>query len=108
VLTLWLFLTIVLGFLFLGFQAYEYHHAYTEMGLKLTSGVYGSTFFMLTGFHGLHVTIWRDHADGDALPRDEGPFHRRASFRLSRLRRGTGTSSTWSGCCCIVLVYWLA
>jgi len=57
VLTLWLFLTIVLGFLFLGFQAYEYHHAYTEMGLKLTSGVYGSTFFMLTGFHGLHVTI---------------------------------------------------
>jgi cytochrome c oxidase subunit 3 len=47
----------VLEFLFLGFQAYEYHHAYTEMGLKLTSGVYGSTFFMLTGFHGLHVTL---------------------------------------------------
>ncbi|MCC7328093.1 MAG: cytochrome c oxidase subunit 3 [Burkholderiales bacterium] len=56
-LTLWLFITIVLGFLFVGFQAYEYHHAYTEMNLKLSTGVYGSTFFMLTGFHGLHVTI---------------------------------------------------
>jgi len=53
----WLFITIVLGFTFLGFQAYEYHHAYTEMNLRLTTGVYGSTFFMLTGFHGLHVTI---------------------------------------------------
>jgi cytochrome c oxidase subunit 3 len=56
-LKLWLFLTIVLGFTFLGFQAYEYHHAYSEFNLKLTTGVYGSTFFMLTGFHGLHVTI---------------------------------------------------
>ena len=53
----WLFVTIVLGFSFLGFQAYEYHHAYTEFNLKLSTGVYGSTFFMLTGFHGLHVTI---------------------------------------------------
>jgi cytochrome c oxidase subunit III len=56
-LKLWLFFTIALGFLFLFFQAYEYHHAYTELNLKLTSGVYGSTFFMLTGFHGFHVTI---------------------------------------------------
>jgi len=56
-LTLWLFLTIVLGFTFIGFQAYEYIHAYRDLNLKLTSGVYGSTFFMLTGFHGLHVTI---------------------------------------------------
>jgi cytochrome c oxidase subunit 3 len=55
-LKLWLFLTIVLGFTFLGFQAYEYTHAYAE-GLKLSTGVYGSTFFMLTGFHGAHVTI---------------------------------------------------
>jgi cytochrome c oxidase subunit 3 len=54
---IWLFATIVLGFTFLGFQAYEYHHAYTESNLKLSTGVYGSTFFMLTGFHGLHVTI---------------------------------------------------
>jgi cytochrome c oxidase subunit 3 len=56
-LKLWLFFTIVLGFTFLGFQAYEYIHAYHALNLKLTTGVYGSTFFMLTGFHGLHVTI---------------------------------------------------
>jgi cytochrome c oxidase subunit 3 len=57
VLNLWLFLTIVLGFTFLGLQAFEYSHAYSELNLKLTSGIYGSTFFMLTGFHGFHVTM---------------------------------------------------
>ena len=56
-LILGLFLTVVLGALFVGMQAYEYIHAYTEMNLKMTSGIYGSTFFMLTGFHGLHVSI---------------------------------------------------
>ncbi len=56
-LAFWLFVTIALGFTFLGFQAYEYHHAYSELNLKLSTGVYGSTFFMLTGFHGFHVTI---------------------------------------------------
>lgn len=49
--------TVALGFLFLGLQAYEYHHAYTELGLTLGAGVYGATFFMLTGFHGFHVTL---------------------------------------------------
>jgi cytochrome c oxidase subunit III len=53
----WLFVTILLGASFMGFQVYEYVHAYTELNLKLTSGIYGSTFFMLTGFHGFHVTI---------------------------------------------------
>jgi len=52
-----LFLTILLGVLFIGLQAYEYIHAYSELNLKLTSGAYGTTFFMLTGFHGLHVTL---------------------------------------------------
>ena len=56
-LVLWLFLTVALGCTFLGFQAYEYMHAYSELNLKLSTGVYGSTFFMLTGFHGAHVTI---------------------------------------------------
>jgi cytochrome c oxidase subunit 3 len=56
-LKLWLFITIALGLTFLGLQAHEYIHAYTELGLKLSTGVYGSTFFMLTGFHGFHVTI---------------------------------------------------
>jgi cytochrome c oxidase subunit III len=52
-----LFLTVLLGFIFLGFQIYEYVHAYSDLNLKLTSGVFGSTFFMLTGFHGFHVTL---------------------------------------------------
>ncbi len=56
-LILGLLATIVLGFTFLGFQIYEYHHAYTELNLTLHSGIYGTTFFMLTGFHGAHVTI---------------------------------------------------
>jgi cytochrome c oxidase subunit 3 len=56
-LNLFLFLTIALGALFLSLQVYEYGHAYSELNLKLTTGVYGSTFFMLTGFHGFHVTI---------------------------------------------------
>lgn len=49
--------TIGLGLLFVGFQAYEYIHAYDELNLTLQSGVYGSTFYMLTGFHGFHVTM---------------------------------------------------
>jgi cytochrome c oxidase subunit 3 len=56
-LILGLLATVVLGFVFVGFQAYEYIHAYTDLNLKLTSGAYGSTFYMLTGFHGLHVSI---------------------------------------------------
>ena len=53
----WLFATICLGATFMGFQVYEYMHAYSELNLKLTSGIYGATFFMLTGFHGFHVTL---------------------------------------------------
>jgi cytochrome c oxidase subunit 3 len=50
-------LTIILGILFLTLQAHEYGHAYEALNLKLTTGVFGSTFFMLTGFHGFHVTL---------------------------------------------------
>ncbi|MFZ6849460.1 cytochrome c oxidase subunit 3 [Undibacterium sp. RuRC25W] len=53
----WLFATILLGATFMGCQAYEYIEAYHDLNLKLTSGIYGSTFFMLTGFHGFHVTM---------------------------------------------------
>jgi cytochrome c oxidase subunit 3 len=49
--------TVALGVVFLFVQGYEYFHAYTEMNLKLSSGVYGSTFFLLTGFHGFHVFV---------------------------------------------------
>ena len=52
-----LLVTILLGVTFLSLQAYEYRHAWHEMNLTLGSGIYGSTFYMLTGFHGLHVTI---------------------------------------------------
>jgi cytochrome c oxidase subunit 3 len=57
--TLGIFLaaTFILGFIFMGFQAYEYIHGYTELNLTLNSGIYGTTFYMLTGFHGLHVTL---------------------------------------------------
>ncbi len=53
----WLFVTVVLGATFLTLQVVEYMHAYTELGLSLGAGIYGSTFFMLTGFHGAHVTM---------------------------------------------------
>ena len=56
-LILGLLLTVLLGLVFLSLQAYEYHHAYEQLGLTLGSGAYGATFFMLTGFHGFHVTI---------------------------------------------------
>ena len=73
----WLLATLVLGFTFLCIQAYEYQHAYRDLGLTLNSGIYGSVFFLLTGFHGAHVTIGsilllvmfirmrRGHFDGD-------------------------------------------
>ena len=53
----WMLATVALGVLFLYYQATEYVHAYQDLGLTLGSGIYGSTFFMLTGFHGLHVTL---------------------------------------------------
>jgi cytochrome c oxidase subunit 3 len=53
----WMVATIALGLIFLGLQVLEYAHAYSELNLKLTSGIFGSTFFLLTGFHGFHVTI---------------------------------------------------
>ncbi|MBW3166033.1 cytochrome c oxidase subunit 3 [Ferrimonas balearica] len=57
VLTGWLGLTILLGAAFLFLQVEEYIHAYNEMGLTLDAGIYGNTFFLLTGFHGMHVTL---------------------------------------------------
>ena len=53
----WMWVTVLLGTAFLGVQAYEYVHAYRDLNLKLSSGIFGSTFFMLTGFHGFHVLV---------------------------------------------------
>ena len=57
VLAIFLAATFLLGFLFVALQATEYGEAYKHLNLKLSTGVYGSTFFMLTGFHGMHVTL---------------------------------------------------
>jgi len=52
-----MWMTVILGLVFLFVQGYEYAHAWGDLNLKLSSGVYGSTFYMLTGFHGFHVFI---------------------------------------------------
>lgn len=54
---IWLALTLILGTVFLYFQATEYMEAYNHLDLTLNSGIYGATFFLLTGFHGFHVTV---------------------------------------------------
>ena len=59
---LWLGITVALGIIFVGLQAAEYYEAYAHFGLTLNSGIYGSTFFMLTGFHGFPRVHGYDHA----------------------------------------------
>jgi cytochrome c oxidase subunit 3 len=56
-LSAWLFATVVLGFIFVYFQAGEYAHAMNDLDLTINGGIYGSTFYLLTGFHGFHVTM---------------------------------------------------
>jgi len=53
----WMWITVLLGAIFLVVQGYEYFYAYSSLNLKLSSGIFGSTFFMLTGFHGFHVFV---------------------------------------------------
>jgi cytochrome c oxidase subunit 3 len=53
----WMWITVALGATFLVVQGYEYAHAYRDLNLRLDSGIFGSTFFMLTGFHGFHVCV---------------------------------------------------
>jgi cytochrome c oxidase subunit 3 len=52
-----MWMTVLLGVVFLFVQGYEYAHAWGDLNLKLSSGIYGSTFYMLTGFHGFHVFV---------------------------------------------------
>jgi cytochrome c oxidase subunit 3 len=56
-LVIWLGATWILGAIFLWLQMDEYAHAYSELGLRLDTGIYGAIFYMMTGFHGLHVTL---------------------------------------------------
>lgn len=75
-------LTIVLGAVFLYVQGVEYVHAYQDLDLRLSTGIYGSTFFMLTGFHGAHVTLglimlivtWLRILSGHFTPREHFGF----------------------------------
>ena len=53
---IWLFVTIILGGIFIGFQAYEFN-AFKNEGLTLGVNLFGATFFTLTGFHGAHVAL---------------------------------------------------
>jgi cytochrome c oxidase subunit 3 len=77
-----MWITVMLGITFLCVQGYEYYHAYTDLNLKLSSGVYGSTFFMLTGFHGFHVLVGMLMLLFITLRLMKGHFTRRAPFRL--------------------------
>jgi heme/copper-type cytochrome/quinol oxidase subunit 3 len=53
---LWLLATAFLGMTFVGGQVYEFTHFYRE-GLSISGNLFGSTFYVLTGFHGAHVTV---------------------------------------------------
>lgn len=53
----WLGVTVLLGVAFLSLQTYEFWESYTHFNMTLGSGIYGATFYILTGFHGLHVTL---------------------------------------------------
>ena len=93
--------------LFVCLQATEYHEAYTELGLQLGTGIYGSTFFMLTGFHGLHVTIGAIMLTVIWLRVMNGHFTPRAAFRASRRVAWYWhfVDVVWLGL--FIFVYWL-
>jgi cytochrome c oxidase subunit 3 len=97
---LFMWMTVLLGIVFLFVQGYEYYHAYHEMNLTLASGVYGSTFFMLTGFHGFHVFIGMLMLLFITLRLQKGHFTPSVISGLKVLL-GTGTSLTWFGWVCI-------
>ncbi|NDC10817.1 MAG: cytochrome c oxidase subunit 3, partial [Oxalobacteraceae bacterium] len=98
--------SVALGVIFLFCQGYEYHHAYSELNLKLSSGVYGSTFFMLTGFHGFHVFLGTLMLLFITLRLQRGHFTADRHFGFE------GASWYWHfvdvvWLCLYILVYWL-
>ncbi len=95
-LIVWLEITIVLAGFFLYYQAVEYAHAYQDIGLTLQSGIYGNTFFMLTGFHGLHVCLGTIFLIV-LLFRIARTTFLRKTISHSKLAVGIGTSLTWFG-----------
>ena len=93
-------LTVLLGILFTSLQAYEYIHTiYSPEGFTLSSGIFGSTFYMATGFHGFHVMIGTTFLIVCTFRAAYNHF--RPDKHVGwRPPPGTGTSSTWSGCSC--------
>ena len=105
-LILGLLATVALGFLFLGLQIYEYYHAYNDLNLKLTTGMYGSTFFMLTGFHGMHVTLGAIMLTVILLRSMKGHFTARHHFGFEAVAwYWHFVDVVWLGL--FVFVYWL-
>ena len=102
----YMWVTCALGIVFLFCQGYEYYHAYTELNLKLSSGIYGSTFFMLTGFHGFHVLLGTLMLLVITLRLQRGHFTSERHFGFE------GAAWYWHfvdvvWLCLYVLVYWL-
>ena len=99
--------TVALGFLFLGLQAYEYMHAYQELNLTLNTGMYGSTFYMLTGFHGLHVTLGATMLTVILIRSMKGHFSDHNHFAFEAVAwYWHFVDVVWLGL--FVFVYWLA
>jgi cytochrome c oxidase subunit 3 len=101
-----MWVTVMLGIVFLCVQGYEYFHAYRDLNLKLSSGVYGSTFFMLTGFHGFHVLVGMLMLLFITLRLMKGPLHAERHFGFE----GAAwywhfVDVVWLGL--YVLVYWM-
>lgn len=102
----WLGATVLLGLIFLGFQAYEYMHAYSDLNLKMSSGIFGATFYMLTGFHGFHVflggvmlfVVWLRMRNGHFKPENHFAFEAAAWYWHF-------VDVVWLGL--YVVVYWL-
>ena len=102
----WLLATVILGFFFVYLQAGEYYHAYHELNVKLSSGVYGSTFYMLTGFHGFHVTMGAIMLTVIMLRAIKGHFNKQNHFAFEAVSwYWHFVDVVWLGL--FVFVYWL-
>ena len=101
-----MWLTVLLGLVFLFVQGYEYYHLYTDLNLKMSSGIFGSTFFMLTGFHGFHVFLGMLMLFFITLRLQKGHFTPQRHFGFE------GAAWYWHfvdvvWLCLYVLVYWM-
>jgi cytochrome c oxidase subunit 3 len=93
----WLGITVGLALIFLALQAAEYYEAYELYGLTLNSGIYGSTFFMLTGFHGFHVAMGMTMLLIQLVRSVRKSTSRQRNILVSKRRAGIGTLSMWCG-----------